>query len=50
MGVLWAYRLSAFTHVGFGLLFLGGVLVGSYFVFFDMESVTLDSPSSLSQS
>ena len=30
MGVLGLIRLFAFSHVVFGLVFLGGVLVGSY--------------------
>ena len=34
MGVLWTHRLFAFTHVVFGLVFLGGVLVGSHVCFF----------------
>ena len=28
------YRLFSFTHVVFGLVFLGGVLVGSHVCFF----------------
>lgn len=35
-----AYRLYASTHVVFGPVFLGGVLVGSHVCIFDMESDT----------
>ena len=34
MGVLWADRLFAFIHVVFGLVFLGGDLVGSHVCIF----------------
>ena len=37
---LQTYRLFAFTHVVFGLVFLVGVLVGSHVCFFDIESDT----------
>ena len=42
-GGLRTYRLFAFTHVVFGLVFLGGVLVGSHVCFFDMKSDTLET-------
>ena len=45
-GGLRTYRLFAFTRVVFGLVFLGGGLVGSR-VCFDLESDTSDLLSSL---
>ena len=36
------YRLFAFTHVAFGLVFFGGVLVGSHVSFF-LWSLTLET-------
>ena len=47
-GGIRTYRLFAFTHVVFGLVFLGGVLVGSHVCFFDTESDTWDLLCSLS--
>ena len=42
-GGLRTYRLFAFTHVVFGLVFLGGVLVGSHVCFFSTWGPALET-------